>query len=60
MCAVEEGDSKRGAAEGRKREVKMRGETMEMDSLGESTKETRKGARHVQVSQQHLGDGGEP
>lgn len=58
MCAVEEGDSKRGAAEGRKREVKMRGETM--DSLGESTKETRKGARHVQASQQHLGDGGEP
>lgn len=58
MCAVEEGDSKRGAAEGRKREVKMRGEML--DSLGESTKETRKGARRVQVSRQLLGGGGEP
>lgn len=59
MCAIEEGDSKRGAAEGRKREVKMRGETL-LDSLGESTKETRKGASRVQVSRQHLGGGGEP
>lgn len=57
MCAVEEGDSRRGAVEGRKREVKMKGETL-LDSLGENTKETRKGARRVQVSQQHLGGGG--
>lgn len=34
----------------------MRGEML--DSLGESTKETRKGARRVQVSRQHLGGGG--
>lgn len=59
MCAVEEGDSKRGAVEGRKPEVKMRGEML-LDSLGESTKETWEGARRVQVSQQHLGGGGEP
>lgn len=31
-----------------------------MDSLGENTKETQKGARRVQVSRQHLGGGGEP